>query len=75
MEIPDHEKIYDMIGGELTFKKFVDVFYSKIEVDTLLRPMFPESLEKGKERQYLFLMKKFGGPDKYTPLRGHPPPS
>jgi hemoglobin len=70
--ILDHEKIFEMIGGESTFNKFVEVFYSKIEVDEMLRPMFPDSLDEGKQRQLLFLMKKFGGPDMYTELRGHP---
>jgi hemoglobin len=72
MVIYDHAEIYEMIGGDQTFRKLVDVFYAKIEQDDFLRPMFPESLEKGKEYQYLFLIKKFGGPDNYTPLRGHP---
>lgn len=72
MVIYDHSEIYQMVGGDKTFRKLVDLFYSKIDNDELLRPMFPKSLEKGKEYQYLFLTKKFGGPDNYTPLRGHP---
>lgn len=72
MVIYDHTEIYEMVGGDQTFRKLVDVFYAKIEQDDFLRPMFPESLENGKEYQYLFLIKKFGGPDNYTPLRGHP---
>ena len=59
MVIFDHAEIYEMIGGENTFRNLVDVFYAKIEHDDLLRPMFPETLDHGKELQYLFLMKKF----------------
>lgn len=72
MVIYDHFEIYKMIGGDQTFRNLVDVFYSKVEIDKMLRPMFPDSLEQGKEYQYLFLRKKFGGPDEYSPLRGHP---
>ncbi|OLS19014.1 MAG: Group 2 truncated hemoglobin GlbO [Candidatus Heimdallarchaeota archaeon LC_2] len=72
MVIYDHSAIFEMVGGESTFRKLVNNFYLKIDQDQLLRSMFPISLERGKERVFLFLVKKFGGPDNYSPLRGHP---
>jgi len=67
----NHEVIYDQVGRE-TFVQLVNTFYSLVETDDLLRPMYPKSLEMAKHKLTLFLLKKFGGPDEYTPLRGHP---
>jgi hemoglobin len=64
--------VYDFVGGAETFRKLVDAFYSRVEADPALRPMFPEDLEPGKQWQYLFLMQYFGGPTAYMEERGHP---
>lgn len=64
--------IYEQIGGEPTFRKLVDTFYSKVEADKPLRAIFPDDLEPGKEWQYLFLMQYWGGPQNYAAERGHP---
>ena len=64
--------VYELIGGEATFRKLVDTFYAKVEADEVLRAIFPEDLEAGKEWQYLFLMQYWGGPSTYAELRGHP---
>ena len=45
--------VFDMVGGEPTFRKLVDVFYAKVEADPDLRPLFPDDLEPGKHWQYL----------------------
>lgn len=66
------QSVYDLIGNEEPFRKLVDVFYSKIENDPVLRPMFPDDLEEGKYWQFLFLMQYFGGPTRYMEERGHP---
>lgn len=68
----DVYNIFDMVGGESTFKRLVDAFYSRVEADPELRPMFPDDLEPGKHWQYLFLMQYFGGPQRYAEERGHP---
>ncbi|MBC8171606.1 MAG: globin [Anaerolineae bacterium] len=71
MEIePDH--IFDFIGGEAVFRRMVDVFYARVELDPVLRPLFPADLEPGKHWQFLFLMQYFGGPTRYAEERGHP---
>ena len=67
----DHSLIFELVGGTVTFEKIVDVFYSKIEIDPILRPLFPHTLDAGKKRQALFLAQKFGGPREYEKLRGH----
>ena len=64
--------VYEMVGGESTFRALVDRFYAKVEADPQLRPMFPADLEPGKERQFLFLSQFFGGPRQYEEQRGHP---
>lgn len=64
--------VYEMVGGDATFQKLVDVFYASVEADELLRPMFPDDLEPGKQWQFLFLTQFFGGPDRYNLERGHP---
>lgn len=66
------QSVYAQVGGDATFRRLVDAFYARIETDPLLRPLFPPDLGPGKERQFLFLTQFFGGPPRYTELRGHP---
>ena len=66
------QSVYEMVGGDATFKRLVDAFYRRVEADEVLRPMFPESLEEGKHWQHLFLAQFFGGPTQYIAERGHP---
>lgn len=68
----EEKSIYEMVGRDPTFQKLVDIFYARVEQDTLLRPMFPENLESGKHWQFLFLTQFFGGPARYQQQRGHP---
>lgn len=69
---PPEFNLFEFVGGEPTFRRLVDVFYEKVEADTILRPMFPSDLEPGKHYQYLFLMQYWGGSDQYSQQRGHP---
>lgn len=64
--------LYEVVGGEATFRALVECFYARVEADPLLRPMFPEDLEPGKRWQFLFLSQYFGGPRSYEVERGHP---
>lgn len=66
------QSVYEMVGGEPTFRKLVDEFYARVEADQVLRPMFPADLEAGKHWQFLFLSQFFGGPAHYNQERGHP---
>ena len=65
------QTVYAQIGAD-AIRRVVDNFYSRIEQDPELRPLFPEKLERGKENQYLFLVQYFGGPGDYSEQRGHP---
>lgn len=64
--------VYDIVGGDPTFEKLVDVFYARVQADDVLRPVFPPDLEAGKRWQFLFLTQFFGGPPRYSQERGHP---
>jgi hemoglobin len=68
----NQQTLYELIGGEATFLRLVDTFYAKVEADVVLRAIFPEDLESGKEYQFLFLMQYWGGPIRYSEERGHP---
>lgn len=64
--------VYDAVGGDETFHRLVNNFYKRVESDPVLRPIFPEDLESGKEKQFLFLTQYFGGPSRYSQQYGHP---
>jgi hemoglobin len=66
------QNVYRQVGGDETFRRLVNEFYARIEQDPVLRPLFPENLEPGKENQFLFLTQYFGGPPRYNAQRGHP---
>lgn len=71
--MPEQEQtLYEMVGGDPTFERLVNLFYAKVEADPVLRPMFPDDLEPGKRWQFLFLTQFFGGPARYALERGHP---
>lgn len=64
--------ITDQAGGPVAFVRLVDAFYERVEQDPLLRPMYPQDLEPGKEHLALFLAQYFGATDLYSSRRGHP---
>jgi hemoglobin len=68
--------LYDEVGGEPTFRRLVDLFYSEVENDPVLRPLYEdEDLGPGgaaRDRLALFLMQYWGGPTTYSDTRGHP---
>lgn len=66
------ETIYDLVKGDDFFLKLVDIFYDKVAKDDILKGMFHGGFDEPKHNLYLFLRKIFGGPDDYTPARGHP---
>jgi hemoglobin len=62
--------IYEQLGGMEIFRRLADAFYTRIENDPFLRPMFPKELGRPRERQALFLAEFFGGPAEYTRKHG-----
>lgn len=69
---PSQYTVYELVGGEATFRELVDRFYARVERDPVLRPIFPSDLENGKRWQFLFLCQFFGGPQAYAEERGQP---
>lgn len=63
---------YDVIGEE-GFTRLVRAFYAQVPGDDILGPMYPaDDLAGAESRLRLFLMFRFGGPETYVELRGHP---
>ena len=63
---------FDQVGGHAFFQRLVSNFYVEVEIDELLRPMYPEDLTESKRHFELFLGQYWGGPKSYSEERGHP---
>lgn len=64
---------YEIFGGRAFFASLVASFYSRVEDDDVLRPMYPSgSLEAAQWRLQAFLEQYWGGPTEYSDQRGHP---
>lgn len=68
----DVSTLYERVGGEQWFVDLVDRFYSGVEADPTLRPMYPEDLTESKAHLAAFLVQYWGGPTTYSDERGHP---
>jgi hemoglobin len=65
--------IYELAGGEETFRLLVRRFYARVATDPVLRAVYPdEDLSGATERLTLFLIQYWGGPTTYSDQRGHP---
>lgn len=62
----------ERFGGQAGVIALVEEFYSRVEPDSEIRPVYPEDLEPGKRKLGLFLAQWLGGPPAYTQLYGHP---
>ena len=68
-----NRSVYDLAGGENTFRLLVRRFYARVEADPVLRAVYPEEdLSGATERLTLFLIQYWGGPSTYSERRGHP---
>ena len=68
-----NRSVYDLAGGEATFRLLVERFYSRVASDPVLRAVYPEEdLSGATERLTLFLIQYWGGPPAYSEQRGHP---
>jgi len=68
-----NRSVYELAGGERTFRLLVERFYARVAEDEILRAVYPEEdLSGATERLALFLIQYWGGPTTYTALRGHP---
>jgi hemoglobin len=64
--------LYERVGGDPFFFSLVERFYTAVESDPVLRPLYPADLEGPKRRLALFLIQYWGGPHTYNAERGHP---
>jgi hemoglobin len=67
--------MYEAAGGEQTFTRLIERFYSAVAADPVLRPLYPEDdreLARSAEHLRLFLIQYWGGPTWYDEQRGHP---
>ena len=68
-----NRSVYELAGGEKTFRLLVERFYARVAEDEILRAVYPEEDRSGAtERLTLFLIQYWGGPTTYSALRGHP---
>lgn len=65
-------RIHAEVGGDEPFVRLVDAFYTGIENEPLIRPMYPQDMTKAREHLALFLIQRFGGHQQYSESRGHP---
>ncbi|SOC47847.1 hemoglobin [Blastococcus aggregatus] len=68
----DAPSFYEAVGGQDTFVRLVDRFYDGVATDPVLRAMYPADLGPARERMTAFLAQYWGGPRRYSELRGHP---
>lgn len=64
--------MYGRVGGDEWFVALVDRFYSGVEEDPVLRPLYPVDLTAAKAHLAGFLAQYWGGPMTYSEERGHP---
>jgi hemoglobin len=64
--------LYERVGGDAWFTALVERFYTGVETDPVLRPLYPAELGDSRRHLALFLGQYFGGPQRYQELRGHP---
>jgi hemoglobin len=68
-----NKSVFELAGGEATFRLLVQRFYAGVAADPVLRAVYPEEdLSAATERLTLFLIQYWGGPTTYSDQRGHP---
>jgi hemoglobin len=68
-----NKSVFELAGGEATFRLLVERFYAAVATDPVLRAVYPEGdLSGPTERLTLFLIQYWGGPTTYSDERGHP---
>lgn len=68
----DSEIPYDLLGGDAVFEPLLRDFYFVRLPASAIAHLFPPDTEETLRKQLFFQRMYWGGPDDYTPLRGHP---
>lgn len=74
MDQPQHS-LYELLGGETGIRKLVDRFYDLVDTSPeagQIRSLLPKSLERPREKLFMFLSGWSGGPQLYIEKYGHP---
>lgn len=66
------DTLFDRLGGREGVGILIDRFYDLVEADPELRPLFPEDMRAGREKQKWFFEQWFGGEFLYSQRFGHP---
>jgi hemoglobin len=65
--------MYERVGGRPWFVALVERFYAAVDVDPVLRPLYPDGdLADARDHLTGFLVQYWGGPTTYSDERGHP---
>jgi hemoglobin len=64
--------VFEVVGGQPFFDTLVERFYTRVEADPTLRPLYPTDLGPGMRALALFLGQYWGGPADYSAEKGHP---
>jgi len=64
--------LWQRVGGRQAIERVVQEFYDRVEADLELRPLFPEDLTEGRQKQAEFLEQWLGGEPRYSQKYGHP---
>lgn len=70
--LPVGDSLFARMGGRKGVAHIVEAFYARVERDELLRPLFPDDLGPGREKQKLFIEQWLGGEAEYSERFGHP---
>jgi hemoglobin len=69
----DEPTPFDALGGEVRIRSIVERFYDVIDADApTLRAMLPSDDSVSRQKLFMYLVEWTGGPELYTPERGHP---
>jgi len=69
---PGRASLFERVGGREGVARLIDTFYDYVEADPDLRPMFPEDMTYGREKQKWFFEQWMGGDPLYSERFGHP---
>jgi hemoglobin len=58
--------------GEDKLYELIDLFYEKVNNNSVLKPIFPDDLSETARKQKQFMTQYLGGPSLYTDEHGHP---
>ena len=67
----DPPSLIDWAGGPAAFRRLIDAFYDRVEVDDLLSPLFPGGVhEERRDHVTTWWVEVFGGASDYTARHG-----